>query len=64
MKNNSTPDLLNEVVDYTKRNNKFVYTSNSPELTADERFEYLSLKEEVKRLRAEIERLKNIKIPR
>lgn len=56
MKNNNTPDLLNEVVDYTKRN-KFVYTHNS-ELTADERFEYLSLKEEVKRLRAEIKKLK------
>lgn len=56
MKNNNTPDLLNEIVDYTKRN-KFVYTNNS-ELTADERFEYLSLKEEVKRLRAEIKKLK------
>jgi hypothetical protein len=60
MKKDNTPDLLKEVVDYTKRTNKFIHINS--ELTADERFEYLSLKEEVKRLRAEIERLKKRQI--
>ena len=62
MKKDTSPDLLNEVVDYTKRN-KFVYTKIS-DLTPDERADYLSLKEEVERLRLEVERLKNRKIPR
>ena len=62
MKKDTSPDLLNEVVDYTKRK-KFVYTKVS-DLTPDERADYLFLKEEVERLRLEVERLKNRKIPR